>query len=209
MPRTVRYWMEVLVLYLAVPLLLYFRVFPFSLMLLLTLLGVFFGWILWSDPGFESKRLWAWPNWRSEILSILLGFVPMAAVMTLATWWLMPEHLFRLPQQRPLLMLVIAIFYPLFSVIPQAIIYRAWFFHRYWILFPWRWGLVTLNALLFMFGHILFRNELALALTFGGGWLFAYRYLQTNSLLATIFEHALYGVWLFACGLGVVLVMPA
>jgi uncharacterized protein len=40
-------------------------------------------------------------------------------------------------------------------------------------------------------------------LTFFGGILFAWRYVETGSLLTSSVEHALYGCWLFTVGLGV------
>jgi membrane protease YdiL (CAAX protease family) len=50
--------------------------------------------------------------------------------------------------------------------------------------------------------HIVYRNPLAVVLTFFGGLIFAWRYKVTNSLLTSSFEHALYGCWLFTVGLG-------
>jgi membrane protease YdiL (CAAX protease family) len=50
--------------------------------------------------------------------------------------------------------------------------------------------------------HIVFRNPLAMALTFAGGILFAWRYEKTGSLFVSSFEHALYGCFLFTIGLG-------
>ena len=43
---------------------------------------------------------------------------------------------------------------------------------------------------------------LVLLLTFVAGILFAWRYERSKSLAVSIVEHSLYGVWLFACGLG-------
>jgi hypothetical protein len=39
-------------------------------------------------------------------------------------------------------------------------------------------------------------------LSAAAGWIFARRYQQTRSLLATSIEHALYGVLAFTVGLG-------
>ena len=62
--------------------------------------------------------------------------------------------------------------------------------------------MILASAAAFAFLHIIFRNGLAVALTFAGGLLFAARYAQTGSLAASTFEHALYGCWLFTVGLG-------
>jgi hypothetical protein len=58
------------------------------------------------------------------------------------------------------------------------------------------------SAAAFGFLHIIFRNSLAVWLTFFGGILFAWRYEVTGSLFVSSFEHALYGCWLFTVGLG-------
>jgi len=92
--------------------------------------------------------------------------------------------------------------YPVLSVYPQGLLFRAFFFERYTDLFPGEWAMILASAAAFAFLHIIFRNWLAVALTFAGGLLFAMRYAETNSLATSSFEHALYGCWLFTVGLG-------
>jgi len=53
---------------------------------------------------------------------------------------------------------LIFILYPLFSVYPQELLYRTFFFHRYRPLFGGGWGMVIASALAFGFVHIIFRN---------------------------------------------------
>jgi membrane protease YdiL (CAAX protease family) len=62
--------------------------------------------------------------------------------------------------------------------------------------------MIVASAAAFAFLHIIFRNSLAVALTFAGGLLFSARYAETSSLATSSFEHALYGCWLFTLGLG-------
>lgn len=62
--------------------------------------------------------------------------------------------------------------------------------------------MIAASAAAFAFLHIVFRNSLAVALTFCSGLLFAVRYAETGSLATSCFEHALYGRWLFTVGLG-------
>jgi membrane protease YdiL (CAAX protease family) len=94
------------------------------------------------------------------------------------------------------------VLYPVLSVYPQGVLYRAFFLHRYAAVFPARWALLLASAVAFGFLHIIFRNSLAVGLTFLGGLLFATRYAETDSLLTSSVEHALYGCWLFTVGLG-------
>jgi membrane protease YdiL (CAAX protease family) len=92
--------------------------------------------------------------------------------------------------------------YPVLSVYPQGVLYRAFFFERYAPLFPGRWMMILASAAAFAFLHVIFRNPLAPAITFAGGLLFAARYAATGSLATSCLEHALYGCWLFTVGLG-------
>jgi hypothetical protein len=92
--------------------------------------------------------------------------------------------------------------YSLPSVYPQGIIDRLFLFDRYHGLFGARWGIVLARAAAFAFVDIVFCNALAVALTLPAGLLFAVRYWQTGSLMASSFEHALYGCAIFTIGLG-------
>jgi len=96
----------------------------------------------------------------------------------------------------------VMILYPVLSVYPQGIIYRSFLMHRYAPILPSGIVLIFVSAAAFAFMHIIFRNPLAVALTFAGGILFAWRYSTTGSLFTSSLEHALYGCWLFTIGLG-------
>ena len=122
--------------------------------------------------------------------------------MLVMIWFIDKERIFFLVHKMPWLLLIISIFYPLFSVVPQSLIYRSLFFHRYKILFKNDTLQIILSGLFFSFGHILYKNILVLALAFIAGVVYAYHYNKTKSLAMNVFEHSLYGVWLFASGLG-------
>ena len=64
------------------------------------------------------------------------------------------------------------VLYPLLSVYPQAIIYRAFLFNRYALLFD-GWLVIAVSAASFSFMHIIFENPLAVILTMLGGIMFA------------------------------------
>ena len=59
--------------------------------------------------------------------------------------------------------------YPVVSVYPQGILYRAFFFQRYATLFPGKWPMIVASAAAFALLHIIFRNSLAVALIGGNG----------------------------------------
>jgi membrane protease YdiL (CAAX protease family) len=93
--------------------------------------------------------------------------------------------------------------YPIVSVYPQELLYRAWFFHRYGPLFGSDGLTIVASAVAFAWGHVFFpRPRVAMLLTLAGGLLFAYDYLHTRSLGVASIEHALFGDLLFTIGLG-------
>jgi membrane protease YdiL (CAAX protease family) len=54
----------------------------------------------------------------------------------------------------------------------------------------------------FGLAHVVYGNAIAPLLTTLGGFVFAYRYLRTNSLVAVSIEHALWGSFVFTIGFG-------
>ena len=114
---------------------------------------------------------------------------------------LAPDWLFNLPRQQPLIWAAVVVFYPLVSVYPQEVLFRAFLLYRYRPVFGDGVGAALASAVAFGFAHLLFRNVLSVVLTLVGGWLFARRYQRTRSLLVVSVEHALYGVLAFTVGL--------
>jgi membrane protease YdiL (CAAX protease family) len=193
---------EFIFLYLILPLLVMLDFLPVPLLLILLAMGITVHMFLYYDPSFYRNNFINWKSGKSEIGKIILLFIPLAALMVVLIWQIDETKLFYLPSANPLFLLMISIFYPVFSVVPQGLAYRALFFHRYGILFPGNTLRIVISAILFSFGHILYKNALVLLLAFFAGLIFAYRYYKTESLLISVLEHSLYGVWLFTCGLG-------
>jgi len=100
------------------------------------------------------------------------------------------------------------ILYSLFSVYPQELIYRTFFFQRYEGLFKSEVLFILVNAALFSLAHLFFRNALVMLLTFLGGILFALTFKKTKSTLLVSIEHSIYGCWLFTVGMGEMLGFP-
>jgi membrane protease YdiL (CAAX protease family) len=158
--------------------------------------------ILLRDPKFDREHLWhpaPLPHAAPAILGLYAAALVLGIVCILRY---APETIFNLPRTKPLLWGALMVLYPILSVYPQGIVYRAFLFYRYHDLFSAPWAIVAASTFAFTYVHIIFRNPVAIGLTFLGGVIFAFRYLDTGSLFVSSFEHALYGCGVFTIGLG-------
>jgi membrane protease YdiL (CAAX protease family) len=169
---------------------------------LLWAVACYAGWQLLRDPRFDRARLWSAGRLPGQLIAILAVFALVALAIWLGVRQFAPQLEWSLVRQHPWFWAAVMVAYPVLSVYPQGLLYRAFFFERYAGLFPGKWALVVASAAAFAFLHIVFRNSLAVGLTFAGGLLFAARYWETESLATSSFEHALYGCFLFTVGLG-------
>lgn len=159
--------------------------------------------ILLRDPAFDRRSLWNTAPLGHYAPSILGLFAVTALIgITLVMRFGPPGLFLNFPRSNPRLWSLVMVLYPVLSVYPQGIIYRAFVFERYRDLFGSHWALVLASTFAFTWVHIVFRNRLALLLTLLGGILFGMRFMQTGSLLVTSFEHALYGCFMFTVGVG-------
>jgi len=193
---------EFLMLFVALPLAFRFRVFPFPPIPALWILASYCLWRLLSDPTFDRRLIWNPQPLPQYLPKIVLLFAAFAAAATAGLYFLRPDLLFNFVRRAPLLWGFVMVLYPIASVYPQGIIYRAFLFHRYRAVFPNTMLLILASAAAFSFVHIIFRNPIAIVLTFTGGLLFAWRYQQSGSLFVSSLEHALYGCLMFTIGLG-------
>lgn len=171
----------------------------------LPLLWIVAGYALWrllADSAFDRARLWNTPAFPAHAFAIFALFAAAALLLWLAVHFLAPHLEWGFVRRHPAFWVIVMVAYPALSVYPQGLIYRAYFFERFGPIFPAPWMATLASAAAFAFLHIIFRNSLAVWLTFLGGLLFAWRYQLTGSLFASSLEHALYGCWLFTIGLG-------
>jgi len=158
--------------------------------------------VLWRDPTFQRDQLWR----REQLWTWLRGPLALAlavcTLLALGLYLVEPARLFELPRDSPWRWLLLLVLYPTLSVVPQELVFRTFFFHRYGRMFGGPWTATAASALAFSWAHVVLLNALAVVLTLLGGWLFARTYLRTRSLLATAVEHAAYGCLLFTLGLG-------
>jgi len=171
----------------------------------LPLLWLVAGYALWQlmrDGRFDRRKLWNAGQLPGCAGAILAMFAASALGIWLGVKWFAPNLEWSLLRSHPAAWAVVMVAYPVASVYPQELLYRAFFFERYAGLFPGKWAMIVASAAAFAFLHIIFGNWLAVGLTFAGGLLFAARFWETGSLATSSFEHALYGCWLFTVGLG-------
>jgi len=193
---------EFLVLYVALPLGYRFSPVRIPALPVLWIVAAYAWWRLLADPHFHHTQLWNAAAFSGRVLPILVIFAAVALLLWLAVHRFAPRLEWGFVRGNPVFWANVMVAYPVVSVYPQGILYRAFFFQRYAALFPGKWAMIVASAAAFAFLHIIFRNWLAVALTFAGGMLFAWRFAQTGSLAVSSFEHSLYGCWLFTIGLG-------
>ncbi len=194
--------LEFFVLFVVLPLVYRFSRVRFPALLLLWAAAVYALWQLLRDPHFDRHRLWNAGEIPGRVMWILCIFAAVALTLWLGVRQFVPDLEWNFVRRSQGFWAVVMVLYPVLSVYPQGLLYRAFFFERYAVLFPGKWAMIVASALAFAFMHLVFRNVLAVALTFAGGLLFAARYAETASLATSCFEHALYGCWLFTVGLG-------
>jgi len=202
--RRLYLWLEFALLFLGLPVLLYTQRHALEEWLMPIMIGLAAGCTisLLRDGSFKRRQLWSRDAFRQHLRRTLWWFVPGALVVGGAFALLRPDLLLTFPRFYPEVWLALLITYPLLSVYPQEIIFRAFFFHRYHVLFPSRWGKVTASGLTFGFAHIIFANWVAPVMTAIMGVQFALTYARTESVLQVTVEHVLWGLYAFTVGLG-------
>ncbi|OFC72396.1 CPBP family intramembrane glutamic endopeptidase [Alteromonas confluentis] len=204
-----RLWIEMVLLFFALPVAIAYWVNQVAdyLMPLLGAVGIACLAVLLADKQFKRFRLWHWQDFFTHLRTTLKMFIPWACLLAAVVYLIKPELFLQWPLQEPELWVLTLLIYPIVSVIPQEIIFRTFFFHRYKQILPSkmaRWGLST-----FVFGlvHLVYGNWVAMVLSWIGGALFGYRYMQTRSTPVVVVEHAIWGSFIFTVGLGSYLVI--
>jgi uncharacterized protein len=203
---------EMLLLFAGGPLILYFLVYRWHVPLVAILPFVLAGFLTLlfrqKDQTWRAdlRRI---PK-RRDVLSIFALFLIAGGLLTIFTYWRYPQSFLSFPRYNTPLWLLVMTFYPLISVTTQELLYRVLYFHRYARVMNGAGALTiavnaalfaTMHAILFAYRGTPFHWE-AVAISFAGGLIFAYRFTRTRSFLAVALEHALYGDLIFTIGLG-------
>ena len=143
---------------------------------------------------------------RGPVLSewrIILGFALISGLACVGfVWAINPQSFLNIVLMRPHLWLIIMVFYPLLSALPQEIIYRTLFFERYQVLFPGLALPILVNGAVFGFGHLFYVNWITISMTAIGGMVMGWAYLRGRSTLLSWVLHSLAGQLVFTSGLG-------
>jgi membrane protease YdiL (CAAX protease family) len=198
-------WVEWTVLFIFVPVALRIWWQPGLLFILLYLITALTAVWLTNKAKFSYREFWRSDSVRDEIKQLkrmLIRFFACSVLLLSFVVFVYPEKIFSFPRERTILWLAIMIFYPLLSVYPQELIYRAFFFERYKQILPTLTLAICASAVAFGLMHLIFRNPVAVILTLVGGVFFAETYAQTRSLRLVWLEHTLYGCLILTIGLG-------
>ena len=206
--RPARLFVELAALYVALPVLLtlarlHFRTFPVIPVLWLAMAPIAI-WLV-RRRGYSPLAVLGIGGatiTERRLAATLLRALPAAIAMVALLHCIHPEWLFSFVSSHPKFWIVVMFAYPVLSVIPQGVIYRAFFRERYAALLPNPIVRTLVAAACFSFCHVFFLNVWALLLTFIGGLLFWRTYEKTGSLLLANLEHALYGDLVFTIGYG-------
>lgn len=166
----------------------------------LIFIAVFFLFLLLKDPSFDRQILTRFdkPYLGKSVVRVIV----VSMLFIWFTYWVFPYLFFKYPVENFNNYMFTFFLYPIASVIPQELIYRVYYFHRYQPLIPEKHLLMLSNAFIFGLTHFIYANWVAPLATFLAGWIFIYNYYQTRSLWNVSLEHYFYGIVMFTIGLG-------
>ncbi|WP_333684133.1 CPBP family intramembrane glutamic endopeptidase [Pontibaca methylaminivorans] len=158
--------------------------------------------LLHRTPGFRWRDLAA--GWRRIEVWIVAAFsgVTVAAALAVVTL-VAPEAFLGLYRLDPVTWLAVMVLYPFLSALPQEIVFRPLFFLRYGRILPAGRMVLVLNAAVFSLAHLLYWNWIVATMTFAGGLVFAWAYVERRSFPLAVVLHAAAGDILFTVGAGV------
>lgn len=166
----------------------------------LLLIALFFLTLLLKDSSFDKSVLTRLD--RDYIKKSVARVVVITILLIWFTWWIFPDLFFRYPVENFKSYALTFFLYPIASVLPQEIIYRVYYFHRYQSIVPEKYLLMLSNAIIFGLTHFIYDNWVAPIATFLVSWIFIFNYLKTRSLINVSLEHYFYGLIMFTIGFG-------
>jgi len=189
--------LEFFFIFLIIPSTIFFLDSSIIIFLTLYLVSILSLVILYFDKTFLFTSLKKKIDWTFVIIfSVIFFFLGFFYVL-----FFDENLLFIFPKTNFKLWLIVIFIYPFLSVIPQELVYRVFFFQRYFpninrFYFP-----MFLNLVVFAYGHLVFSNMHAIIITAIVSPIFTYAYLK-KSFLTCVILHTLGGQIIFTLGLG-------
>ena len=189
--------LEFFFIFLIIPSTIFFLDSSIIIFLTLYLVSILSLVILYFDKTFSFTSLKKKIDWTFVIIfSVIFFFLGFFYVLLVDK-----NLLFIFPKTNFKLWLIVIFIYPFLSVIPQELVYRVFFFQRYFpninrFYFP-----MFLNLVVFAYGHLVFSNMHAIIITAIVSPIFTYAYLK-KSFLTCVILHTLGGQIIFTLGLG-------
>ena len=189
--------LEFFFIFLIIPSTIFFLDSSIIIFLTLYLVSILSLVILYFDKTFLFTSLKKKIDWKFVIIfSFIFFFLGFFYVLLIDK-----NLLFIFPKTNFKLWLIVIFIYPFLSVIPQELVYRVFFFQRYFpninrFYFP-----VFLNLVVFAYGHLVFSNMHAIIITAIVSPIFTYAYLK-KSFLTCVVLHSFGGQIIFTLGLG-------
>ena len=201
-PRATRIqrWIEFTVFFIGAPLMMALflpRGGLFPALAIFTVAGLALIWWTGDFDWRELVRGWSRIRWGHIAAFGLFvgatGFLIMAATR--------PGFVPNTSPERLRFLIMLWALYPLLSALPQELIFRALYFHRYAPLMGGERAARLVNAAIFSLAHLMYWSLVVAVMTFVGGWIFAKLY-QTRGFPAAWVAHAIAGNMLFTVGMG-------
>ena len=158
--------------------------------------------LLHRTPYFAWGQLhfgWSHWNWR-ELALFSAGMALLCYTVISLT---RPEDTFALLKENPWFLLIIWVFYPFVSALPQELLFRVLFYRRYLDILPSGRSVHLLNAAFFSFAHLMYWSWVVALMTFIGSLIFSWAYMRRQSFVYAVILHGLSGNIIFLMGLGV------
>ncbi|MFN0113806.1 MAG: lysostaphin resistance A-like protein, partial [Paracoccaceae bacterium] len=177
-----RLWAEWAALFLALPVAIAAVLPPGSMFPALfagTALGL---WLLHRTPGFRWRELAQGRIDGRAVAVFAVVTLAVALTVSLAT----TGDPLRFVRERPGFFVLVMVFYPILSALPQELVFRVLWFRRYGALLPGGWPGIVLNAAVFSLAHLMYWSGIVAAMTFAGGLAFAWAYQRRGSFAMAV-----------------------
>ncbi len=189
--------LEFFFIFLIIPSTIFFLDSSIIIFLTLYLVSILSLVILYFDKTFLFTSLKKKIDWKFVIIfSVIFFFLGFFYLLLVDK-----NLLFIFPKTNFKLWLIVIFIYPFLSVVPQEIVYRVFFFQRYFSNINRFYFPVFLNLVVFAYGHLVFSNMHAIIITAIVSPIFTYAYLK-KSFLTCVILHTLGGQIIFTLGLG-------